>query len=76
MYSETVKSFPVAIFVCGAALLFVSCGALLLVRPALKEKPKKKTVRRGRSTRKKALSSSLERGPAGRLSGNVTEEEV
>lgn len=61
MYSETVKSFPEAIFLCGGILLIVSCMALVLVRPALPVKKKKKPIRRGRSTRTKPLGGSVER---------------
>lgn len=88
MYSETVRTFPEAMFLCGGILLAVSCTALLLVRPALPIKKRKRPIRRGRSTRTKVLGGSVERvrfvrhqaGPSG-LSNSLptgygTEDEV
>ncbi|KAG8973857.1 hypothetical protein FRC05_008077 [Tulasnella sp. 425] len=88
MYSETVRTFPEAMFLCGGILLAVSFTALILVRPALPIKKRKRPIRRGRSTRTKALGGSVERvrfvrhqaGPSG-LSNSLptgygTEDEV
>ncbi|KAG8993154.1 hypothetical protein FRB90_000775, partial [Tulasnella sp. 427] len=61
MYSETVKTFPEAIFLCGGILLAFSCAALILVRPTLPVKKKKRPIRRGRSIRTKVLGGSVDR---------------
>ncbi|KIO34617.1 hypothetical protein M407DRAFT_16586 [Tulasnella calospora MUT 4182] len=88
MYSETVRTFPEAMFLCGGILLAFSCISLLFVRPALPIKKKKRPIRRGRSTRTKALSGSRTRtgfvrhqaGPSGLSqslpTGYGTEDEV
>ncbi|KAG9049363.1 hypothetical protein FS837_010577 [Tulasnella sp. UAMH 9824] len=62
MYSETVRTFPEAMFLCGGILLAFSSICLLFVRPALPIKKKKRPIRRGRSTRTKALGGSIPRG--------------
>ncbi|KAG8864856.1 hypothetical protein FRB96_003442 [Tulasnella sp. 330] len=54
-YSLTVEGFPAAIFVLVVSLLLTALVSLLLVRPK-KQHPKKSA--RGRSTRRKRLSSS------------------
>ncbi|KAG8891736.1 hypothetical protein FRC01_014540, partial [Tulasnella sp. 417] len=61
MYSETVKTFPEAMFLCGGILLVFGSICLLFVRPALPIKKKKRPIRRGRSTRTKALGGSIPR---------------